>query len=81
MRNSLHRFFLSLPLVPLLYACEAAPKLTHLETVQARGTLIVGTRNAGTTYYHRAQGPMGLEYQPAKGFATYLGVKLEMRVP
>ena len=62
-----------------LTGCEQ-PTYTHLEKVQNRGALIVGARNAGTTYRQGPWGPTGLEYELAQGFARQLGVDLEMRI-
>lgn len=56
------------------------PPRTLLEQVQQSGELHVLTRNAATTYYEGPQGPSGLEYDLAKQFAEYLGVKLEITV-
>ena len=66
-------------LVIVLNACS--PQRTILEQVMALGELHVLTRNAGTTYYEGPQGPAGFEYQLAKRFAEYLGVKLKVTVP
>jgi len=66
-------------LVIVLNACS--PQRTILEQVMAVGELHVLTRNAGTTYYEGPQGPAGFEYQLAKRFAEYLGVKLKITVP
>ena len=62
-----------------LVACGRPP--TELEQVQAHNELIVITRNSPTTYFEGPDGPTGLEYDLAKGFAEYLGVELRMVVP
>jgi peptidoglycan lytic transglycosylase F len=70
-----------LVLVCLLAAgCDLIPK-TQLERVQDKGVLRVLTRNSGTTYYEGPYGPTGVEYDLAAGFAHFLGVKLDVRVP
>jgi membrane-bound lytic murein transglycosylase F len=68
-------------LLPLFLAgCDLIPK-TRLEQVQERGVLRVLTRNSATTYYEGPYGPTGVEYDLAEGFARYLGVKLQIKVP
>lgn len=62
--------FLALP------ACVSQPPA--LERVHARDELVVLTRNSPTTYYEGPDGPTGLEYDLAKRFADYLGVKLKI---
>jgi membrane-bound lytic murein transglycosylase F len=59
-----------------LSACVSQPPA--LERVHARGELVVLTRNSPTTYYEGPNGPTGLEYDLAKRFADYLGVKLKI---
>ncbi len=54
---------------------------THLARVKATGELHVLTRNSATTYYEGPMGPTGLEYDLAKRFADYLGVKLKLTTP
>ncbi|OOF44328.1 membrane-bound lytic murein transglycosylase MltF [Rodentibacter trehalosifermentans] len=51
----------------------------HYTTIQARGTLIVGTINNPIYYFIDSGGESGLEYELAKNFADYLGVKLEIK--
>lgn len=63
----------------MLSTCETAPPL--LEQVQQRGTLVVASRNGPTVYYESAEGPAGFEYELLKGFADYLDVDLEIRLP
>jgi membrane-bound lytic murein transglycosylase F len=55
-----------------------SPRLTVLEQVQRHGVLNVVTRNAPTTYYIGPEGPVGPEYDLARGFADFLGVRLEI---
>ncbi len=52
-----------------------------LEQIESNGELIVVTRNNPTTYYQDVDGPAGLDYEMAKLFADYLGVKLTLIVP
>ncbi len=61
-------------LILLLCACRAHPD--RLQRIRERGTLIVLTRNAPTTYYiGRDDRPEGPEYDLARDFARSLGVK------
>jgi membrane-bound lytic murein transglycosylase F len=60
----------------LLGTCS--PALNLVEQVQRGGVLKVVTRNAPTTFYLGLDGPVGPEYELAKGFADFLGVQLEM---
>ena len=46
----------------LLTSCNE-PKLSHLEQIKQRGLLKVVTRNSPTTYYERADGFAGMEYE------------------
>ena len=68
----------------LLLTCNLAAcdlNQTHLDRVQDRGELRVLTRNSATTYYEGPQGPTGLEYDLAAGFAEFLGVELRLVTP
>ncbi|WP_232848391.1 membrane-bound lytic murein transglycosylase MltF [Bowmanella yangjiangensis] len=62
----------------LLASCDRTPPQSSLGLVLERGVLKVGTLYGLTTYYTGASGPEGFEYELAKGFADYLGVKLEI---
>lgn len=65
-----------LSLAALLVAGCGGPQLNHLQRIRERGTLIVLTRNAPTTYYiGRDDRPEGPEYELARDFARSLGVK------
>ncbi len=54
---------------------------TLLEQIKASNELIILTRNSPTTYYEKADGPGGLEYELATMFAEELGVELTLLVP
>ena len=69
------RLVLLLPII-LLLGCDI--QKSHLDRVQSDGRLVVLTRNSATTYYQGPYGPTGLEYELAKGFAEFLGVKLKL---
>ena len=51
----------------------------HYASIQSRGSLVVGTINNPIYYFIGAEGESGLEYELAKSFADYLGVKLEIK--
>lgn len=68
-----------LGLLPLLLSSCVKPE-TELERVQKKGTLVVVTRNAATTYYEGSRGFTGLEYDLVSGFAREQGLKLEIVV-
>jgi membrane-bound lytic murein transglycosylase F len=61
----------------LLGSCT--PNLPLLDQIRLFGELRVVTRNAPTTYYYGANERYGIEYELAKAFADYLGVRLSMR--
>jgi len=72
------RLALLLPFL-LLLGCDLHK--SQLDRVQSAGELVVLTRNGATTYYQGPFGPTGLEYDLAKGFAKFLGVKLKLKTP
>lgn len=53
---------------------------SDLERVLQRGELVMLTRNSASTYFEDVDGPAGLDYELARGFANYLGVDLQVRV-
>ncbi len=73
-----HLLSLTLLLTTLLIGCTQPQN--ELERVLKQKELVVLTRNAASTYYEGPQGPLGLEYDLASGFAEHLGVKLRMEV-
>ena len=58
---------------------HAQPKLVRLPD-QKHGELVVLTRSGPTTFYQGAQGPAGMEYDMARDFADYLGLRLKVKV-
>ena len=46
------------------------------QEIISRGELRISTLNSPLTYFNTKQGPGGLDYELAKRFANYLGVKL-----
>ena len=69
--------FLIVLLALSVTGCDLLPQ-SRLERVKDNGVLHVLTRNSGTTYYEGPYGPAGIEYDLARGFADYLGVKLKI---
>ncbi len=59
----------------LLVSCGSRDRLNN---IQERKVLTVVTRNAPTTWYEGREGDTGFEYDLAKNFAAYLGVKLKL---
>lgn len=58
----------------------ATTSQSELQQVLDTGELVVVTRNTPTTYYQGPDGPTGIEYELAQGFAKSLGVKLRLVV-
>jgi membrane-bound lytic murein transglycosylase F len=84
-----HRFYrwlssCHLGFLPALFSVGVALMLSgcgssdHLQEIKDAGVLRVLTRNSPTTYYEDRNGPTGFEYDLAKRFADYLGVKLHI---
>ncbi|WON75901.1 membrane-bound lytic murein transglycosylase MltF [Serratia sp. UGAL515B_01] len=48
----------------------------QLEAIKSRGELRISTLNSPLTYFSTKRGPRGFDYELAKSFANYLGVKL-----
>jgi membrane-bound lytic murein transglycosylase F len=61
-----------------LFLGTCSPNLTRLDQVREAGVLLVVSRNAPTAFYYGPHGPMGPEYELARGFADFLGVDLQM---
>ena len=51
-----------------------------LDGLEAEGVIRIVTRNNPTTYFEDRHGPTGYEYELAKSFADYLGLRLELIV-
>lgn len=62
----------------LLGTCSKPQSL--LEEVRTLGELRVVTRNHPTTYYTGPKGPEGPEYELIEGFASFLGVELDLQI-
>ena len=50
----------------------------RIAQIKSRGVLRVSTINSPLTYYTVNKSPAGMDYELAKRFARYLGVKLEV---
>ena len=61
----------------LIPACQ--PSLPLLEKVKQQGELVVATQLGPTMYYQELDRTTGFEYELAKAFADFLGVKLTIR--
>ena len=59
-----------------LFLVSCANDENRLQQIKDKGELVVLTRNAATTYYESREGFVGVEYDMAKSFADYLGVKV-----
>lgn len=53
-------------------------KNIHLQQILNRGELRVGSVSSPLTFYMTKEGPTGFDYELAKRFADYLGVKLNV---
>jgi len=62
------------------FLASCAPAQDKLHAVKSSGELVVLTRNSPTTYYEGPNGATGIEYDMAKAFADYLGVRLRIKV-
>lgn len=65
-------------LVFLLPGCEQSPDT--LARIKKTGELVVATRNNANCYYQYRGAPVGFEYELAKAFSDYLGVKITPKV-
>ncbi len=73
-------FFVSLIMIFALLLSGCEPKGEHgsLQRILDRGYIKVGTLFGPNSYYLDAQGAAGFEYELAKKYADYLGVKLKI---
>lgn len=62
-------------------ACQKpAPPPRPLDAALESGEIVLITRTAPTTFFRYRDRPMGFEYELARGFADYLGVRLSVEV-
>jgi len=60
----------------VLFGCQKDAEKANLQRIIDRGYVTVGTLYGPTNYYLEAEGPTGFEYELAKKYADFLGVKL-----
>ena len=79
--------YLFIGLVTVLLALALWPAIPwyggqqdQIEQIKSRGVLRVSTLNSPLTYYTVNKAPAGMDYELAKRFADYLGVKLKITV-
>ena len=79
--------YLFIGLVAVLLAMALWPSIPWygggqdtISQIKSRGVLRVSTINSRLTYYTINQAPAGMDYELAKRFADYLGVKLKVTV-
>ncbi len=65
-------------LVFFMPGCGQSPDT--LAKIKEAGELVVATRNNANCYYHYQGEPVGFEYDLAKAFSNYLGVKITPKV-
>ncbi|WP_034947027.1 membrane-bound lytic murein transglycosylase MltF [Erwinia oleae] len=77
--------YLFIGLVTVLLALALWPSIPwyggsqdQIEQIKSRGVLRVSTLTSPLTYYTVNKAPAGMDYELAKRFADYLGVKLEI---
>jgi len=75
---------LGIALLLFLQGCKPYQPPTELERIRQRGYLLVGTTYSPVAYYHGNSDGVdehrsGLDYELARRFADYLGVRLKMR--
>ncbi|MCC5880714.1 MAG: membrane-bound lytic murein transglycosylase MltF [Idiomarina sp.] len=78
-RTYLGRIIAALAITSLLVACNhESSQQNHLQTVQERGYLVVGTLMNSSSFHHRDDGPHGFEFELAAQLADELGVELRI---
>ncbi|MFC1814590.1 membrane-bound lytic murein transglycosylase MltF [Thermodesulfobacteriota bacterium] len=63
-----------------LFRCEKPPGYSNLDSILATGEITVITRNNSNCYYLYRDQAMGFEYDLARAFADYLGVRLKVKI-
>jgi membrane-bound lytic murein transglycosylase F len=65
------------------YLCSpviSAYRFVTLQKIKQTGVITVATRNSAHCYYLYRDQPMGFEYELARAFAEYLGVRLQIKI-
>ena len=75
----IHRLALPLWICIVLTGCDANILKDDLEVIQARGELILITRNNAACYFEGPHGLTGFEYDIAKAFADHVRGKPHKR--
>ena len=84
MKNTIQKL-IKLPTLSISYVlllclamlgCQKDTELASVQRIIDRGYVTIGTLYGPTTYYLEAEGPTGFEYELAKKYADFLGVKL-----
>lgn len=70
------RLFIGLMLTLALGGCDFYTPSSQLEQIRQRGEIRVGTLYGPTSYYQRDDIAQGFDYELAKNYADWLGVKL-----
>ncbi len=66
--------------IAFLISCRTHAPLSPLQRILQKGELTLITRNNAHCYYFYRDQPMGFEYELAKAFAEFLGVRLKVHV-
>lgn len=72
--------FIASILILLCAGCTGQQEFRDLESILESGEIVVITRNNAHCYYLYREEPMGFEYDLAKAFADYLGLRLKVRI-
>lgn len=67
-----------LGLILFALATSGSHDLSHVEQIEARGSMVMLTVYGASTYYLGPDGEAGFEYELARGFAEFLDVSLEV---
>jgi membrane-bound lytic murein transglycosylase F len=67
-----------LAVLVVMLATSGDDRLSQVEKIQERGSVIMLTVNGASTYYLGPEGETGFEYDLALDFADYIGVALEV---
>ena len=70
----------ALSLLIWLVACQSTEKLSVYDKIIENRVITVITRNNPWCYYTYRERPMGFEYDLAKAFADFMGVRLKVKV-